>query len=477
VLLLAAGVLFTAGIGRLSLAALDDCFYARKGVEMARSGSFFTVRWNGLVTTQHPPLQFWILGRSFAVFGENDFAARLPSVLMPLGILLGTFRIGSEVWGPRTGVAAVALLMASPNFVANARRAMMDVPLTFWVVLAVLVLLEGRRLPWVHALFAVPLAAAILTKSVLGLLPVLLLLGAAPFSATVRGWLSRGWIWLGVAVGIGLGASWIVHQWLVFGTETVMVHLHEELLKRSTAPLSLLRRLTDYPKVLVESFEPVAPLAVGGAYIVARGLRQRREDIGLLLALWAFLPVIAYSLSNARSPRYLFPIFPGLALCAGLFLEEKWAGGAAAVRRVLVPALALVAAAVFWTRPSLLTGQGTAVFKAEATRLRQWNPAREDIPYVGNSYFGIANPLLYYAEIGLEGPDTTLEQAVARAQASRSGLLFADNGRLADVTARAGEAEVLLEGPSWQLLRVRPGAGISVPTRRGGGLTPAAGGE
>ena len=456
VLLFAAAALFTANIERLSLTALDDCAYARKGVEMARSGRFYTVTFNGHVTTQHPPLQLWLLGRSFAAFGENDFAARLPSVLMALGILLGVYRIGSEIWGERTGVTAVALLLVSPFFVGNARRCMLDIPLAFWVVLSVLVLLEGRRRPWAHALIAIPLGAAILTKSVLGLLPVVLLLGAAPFSATVRAWLARGWIWAGITGGLALGASWIAHQWLSFGSETVMVHLHDELLRRSTASLSLLRRFTDYPKVLVESYEPVAPLAAVGALLVARGFRQRRQDLGVLLALWAFLPVIAYSFSNARSPRYLFPIFPGLALCAALFLEEKWPRGTHAVRRAVVPALALLFAAALWVKPSLLRREGTVLFKSEAARFRQWNPGGEAIPYVGDSHWGIANPLLYYTETAVDAFGATAEQAVARARASRSGLLIADHSRLPEVRERAGEVEILLEGPSWLLLRLDP---------------------
>jgi hypothetical protein len=40
VLLLAAAALFLA-IGAPSLPALDDCYYARKGVEMSRRGEFF----------------------------------------------------------------------------------------------------------------------------------------------------------------------------------------------------------------------------------------------------------------------------------------------------------------------------------------------------------------------------------------------------------------------------------------------------
>ena len=47
-MLLAATLLFTANMGSLSLLPLDDCFYARKGVEMLERGSFFDV----LVTSQ-----------------------------------------------------------------------------------------------------------------------------------------------------------------------------------------------------------------------------------------------------------------------------------------------------------------------------------------------------------------------------------------------------------------------------------------
>jgi 4-amino-4-deoxy-L-arabinose transferase-like glycosyltransferase len=458
-LLVCAAALFTANMDRLSLPALDDCAYARKGVEMARSGRFYTVTWNGEVTTQHPPLQFWLLGRSFVLFGENDFAARLPSVLMALGILLGVYRIGALLWSPVEGGTAVALLLVSPFFVANARRCMLDIPLAFWVVVAVVLLLEGRRRPWMHALLAVPLGAAILTKSVLGLLPLLLLFGSAAFSSTVRGWLRGAWIWVGVLGGLAGGASWIVHQWLSFGTDTVMVHLGTELVQRSTASLSLLRRITDYPKVLVESFEPVAPLAVGGAWLLARRVRARVDDLGVVAALWGFLPVVAYSLSAARSPRYLFPIFPGLALCGAFLLVTKWPRATAVLRVAVVPVFALVAAGILWVKPSMLRREGTAVVKAESRRIREWNPDGSPIAYFGDTHWGVANPMLYYAETLVDPPASSVEEAVAVARSRPSRLLVVDRDRLDPVTqSTRGRAKVLLEGSSWVLLRVKGAA-------------------
>jgi 4-amino-4-deoxy-L-arabinose transferase-like glycosyltransferase len=456
ILVVCAAALFTASMDRLSLPALDDCAYARKGVEMARSGRFYTVTWHDRVTTQHPPLQFWLLGRSFALFGENDFAARLPSVLMALGILLGVFRIGALLWGPAEGATAAALLLVSPYFVGNARRCMLDIPLAFWVVAAVLILLEGRHRPWTRALLALPLGAAILTKSVLGLLPLLLLLGSAPFSTTVRGWLRGGWIWVGVLGGLAWGASWIVHQWLSFGTDAVMVHIGTEVVQRSTAPLSLLRRITDYPKVLVESFEPVAPLAVGGAWLLARRLRAGADGLGIVAVLWGFLPVVAYSFSAARSPRYLFPIFPGLALCAAFLLVTKWARAAAVLRVAVVPVLALAAAGVLWVEPSVLRREGTAQVKTEASRIREWNLLGSPVPYLGDSYWGVANPMLYYAETLVEPAPDSADEAVAVARSRPARLLVADRSRLGAVTHAAdGRVKVLLENASWALLRVK----------------------
>ena len=93
VLLLAALVLFTARIDSLSLPSLEDAFYGREAVEMARSGHVYTVTWNGVPTHQHPPLHLWLVARTFDALGERDLAARLPTVLLALGTLLSLIHI------------------------------------------------------------------------------------------------------------------------------------------------------------------------------------------------------------------------------------------------------------------------------------------------------------------------------------------------------------------------------------------------
>jgi len=85
---------------------MDDAFYARIALESERSGRFFTTTWNGQPNFQKPPLRFWLVGRFFALFGEYDLSARLPSIAMGLGLLAMTYRIGMLTVGPVAAVPA-----------------------------------------------------------------------------------------------------------------------------------------------------------------------------------------------------------------------------------------------------------------------------------------------------------------------------------------------------------------------------------
>jgi 4-amino-4-deoxy-L-arabinose transferase-like glycosyltransferase len=457
VLLLAGAALVTANSERLSLPALDDCFYARKGVEMARSGGFFTVTWNGLPTFQNPPLQIWLLAKSITVFGENDFSARLPAMVMAVGLLFGVYRIGVLTVGAPAGVGAVALLLLSPYLLNNARRCMMEIPLALWVTLFIWVFLEGRRRPRLQLVVALPLGAAILTKSVLGLLPIAIVVAGALVQPPLREPFRKPWFWLGTLGGLVLGASWTVHQYLSFGPGFLQEHYAREILARSTERPDFWRMLSSYPLILLTSYQPVVLPALVGAV----SLWKRRRDSGpaeasVLLVIWIAVPLLAYSLSSARSPRYLFPVFPPLALCASDWLTRLWPRVAALLRNRLAPLLLVAGAVVFWVRPSLLSRNGTAVFK-EDRQVRARVPEGEPIAFLATRYeWGLANPLLYYTERCLEAPRASAAEAVALARGRRSRLLMAERGRLAEL----GETgySVVLEGSGWVLVELSRGA-------------------
>jgi 4-amino-4-deoxy-L-arabinose transferase-like glycosyltransferase len=451
VLLLAALVLFTARIGDLSLASLEDTFYGREAVEMARSGRIYTVTWNEVPTHQHPPLHLWLVARTFDVLGERDLAARLPTVLLALGTLVLTWRIGALTVGRSAAMAGTACLVATPIFVDNARRLMMEVPLTFWISATMWIYLEGREKPRWPIVLALPLGAAILTKSVLGLMPILAILGAAAIPEW-RAPLRRPWVWIGVGLGLAIGASWLVHQWWTQGWGAVASHLLSHVIGRSTRSFRL-RAFYAYPLILLKFYQPIILPGLVGLWLVLRrpgALRSRAA----ILAAWIIVPVVLYSLSSFRTPRFIFPILPALALCAGCALVALVPRVAAVFASILVPAAAVIIALVLWWKPALLTRDPNAAYKRNAAAIQMLVPAGESVPYLGNHYWASANPLLYYGERHLAASSGTGDQAIRDARALPPHVLLVTRQRLPDVIGQQVPYRAVIEGPGFVLLQL-----------------------
>ena len=454
VLLIAALAVYAANPFGILLRAVDDCFWARRGVEIARTPGLFNLRWEGGVDWEYAPLQCWLLGRSFAIFGENDLAARLPSILFAIGTLLIVYRIGTRWLNPGAAVCAVALLAVSPYFLDNARGCMTEMALTFWVSLALLVFLEGLDRPVLHALFAIPLAAALMTKSIMGLLPLGVLAVSALVSPALRRPWTSAWFATGVVLGILLGASWFVAQAILVGAWTIRAHLEAYIGTRAMKPLGLVQHLIGYPVFLLERFQPLILPAVAGVVMIARRLRRERDPGRLLILAWIVVPLIALSIPGTQARRWLFPLFPPLALCAGYAIESLAPRASWWIRRVVAPA-ALVAAAVwFWVSPPpFLYPSDPALVQHRAwfqSRIRE----DEALTYLGPelSYWPLANPFLYYDERVLQLPSAGADEALRRARASRSRLLLCDMRRLSEVTPRAPGAARAIAGRDWVVL-------------------------
>jgi hypothetical protein len=133
-----------------------------------------------------------------------------------------------------------------------------------------------------------------------------------------------------------------------------------------------------------------------------------------------------------------------MALVAAVWLSRSLPRMGCWLRRA-VPVLLALAAVVFWTGPGLLAYPGNDPLKHAAGVIRAAVPAGQAIPYLGTRYWGVASPLLYYAERPLEPTRNSAAEALATA-ASRSNLLLADKDRLGEIEALASWEPVLAWG-------------------------------
>jgi 4-amino-4-deoxy-L-arabinose transferase-like glycosyltransferase len=103
--------------------------------EMIEAGSWHIPTFNWDLRTAKPVLLYWLMRPAFLLFGETEFAARLPSAVCFVGVVLVVFDLGRRMFGPRTGFLAGLIACSSMGLVYLGRASITDAPLILFVCL------------------------------------------------------------------------------------------------------------------------------------------------------------------------------------------------------------------------------------------------------------------------------------------------------------------------------------------------------
>jgi 4-amino-4-deoxy-L-arabinose transferase-like glycosyltransferase len=245
-LLVLAAAIFLGGLGRLPLFGRDESLYAEAAREMAASGDWVTPRVNGGAFFEKPPLYYWMAAASYRVFGVSPFAARLPAALAGILSVVLVALIGARVWGRRAGLLAGLALATCLQMAIVGRMGIMDMPLAFLTILAMLAYarwVTKAGLLWAVA-FGACVGLGVLLKGAAGGIPV----GIALMDLAVRAaWGKRlrpsltigsiGRAAVALVVSGGIAAPWFMAMSARHGAAfsgTFLVHEH---LRRIMQPM------------------------------------------------------------------------------------------------------------------------------------------------------------------------------------------------------------------------------------------------
>jgi len=107
----------------------DEGLYLQAAREMHDRGDWLTPTVDGRPDFTKPPLLYWAMGASFALFGETLWAARLPVALAALALVWVTGRLARRVAGPEAEPVAILVLGTCLGLLRYSRVDLMDVPL------------------------------------------------------------------------------------------------------------------------------------------------------------------------------------------------------------------------------------------------------------------------------------------------------------------------------------------------------------
>lgn len=369
-LILLSGLAFGLGLGTPAITDSDEAYYAEAGREMVEQGDYLTPRFNYRERFQKPVLYYWVTAAAYHVFGVREWPARAGSALAGLALVLLAFAAGRRWFDDRVGALAGAILATSFGAVFMARMALPDLPLAFLIsatVYTAFVALSDRPAGPSRWWAACGAAAGLgfLTKGPIALaLPALIV--APPFV------LERGWRRLRVrhaAIALAafalLGLPWYAAMTAEHGTRYLHgFFLGDNLERFATTAYNPHRSPFFYGPILLGGLLPWSPflfLGLRPALAAWRARRVSRRAVRLLC--WSLLPLLFFSVSVGKQPRYILPMLLPIAVALahwirsaagarGLVPEQPVLGrGLSAACGVLVLALA----ALLWRAQPLLT--------------------------------------------------------------------------------------------------------------------------
>ena len=360
-------VLYLARLGGFAFWDPDEGRYASIAANMVRSGDWVVPRLGGVPYLEKPPLLYWCTAASFRLLGFSEGAGRFPVALFALAGIGAIYLLGRRVVDRGTGLAAAAILAATPGYFAMGRLLTTDMLLTgaMTVALAAFFLASETRNPRLYLVFWAAAAAATLAKG-----PVALVLTgfvAAAYVLVTRRWGTlREMRWLAGAL---LVAAAVV-PWFV------LVQLrHHEFLEFFVIRQHLERFLSGQAEHRESSYLFFVPVFLGGFFPwwlflpVAGGRDGRGEGerrLSLFLWIWAGSIFAFFSVSSGKLMPYILPVFPPVALLAGrafsAYLKgmrgRAFAAWMRAALAISAAALALLAAAFRFAAPGYVERQG-----------------------------------------------------------------------------------------------------------------------
>lgn len=331
VLAFVCGVTFFLGLGRSSITDSDEAFYAESAREMVESRDWLTPHFNYDVRFEKPVLYYWAVATTYAVAGVSSAAARWPSAFSGLALVLLTYACGRRWLSEPVGFLAGLIVATSFGYFAIARMALPDLPLTFFVCATIaagaLALGPGsdaapdaQRRRWL-VVAASMAGLAVLTKGPVGLVLPALVLGAWCLWVREGGWSLRA-LWRPSATDTGLAllaflavsVPWYAAMYVEHGGAYLYrFFVGENLARFATARYNEPRSPLFYLPIVLAGLFPWSLFLPGWLYDARRGV-TRLPSAHRLLWLWWLLPLIFYSVSVGKQPRYVLPILPPLAL-------------------------------------------------------------------------------------------------------------------------------------------------------------------
>ena len=305
-----------------------DAWYAQKAKELLASGNLFVITFHGEPAFEHTPFLIWMDALAFKLFGVSTYTAILPSAIFGTATLVLTYMIGHRLFNDRWISFVAGIILLFPGYyLETARRGQVDATLGFFVVLALFAFLKAKDNPNWYYLYGLSTAGAILTKSLMGLFPFMIGLVYLISTRQFREIFNIHLV-LSVILGVLLGSSWYIANWMHFGDSFINTHFGWLLFARYSEDVRSWWSYFDYFVEIFQNYWPWVPVLVAGLWLFGKRVALQSDRQALFVLVWIGVVFITMTSASAHTTHYLISMFPAMALVVartlGDWLKDNW---------------------------------------------------------------------------------------------------------------------------------------------------------
>jgi 4-amino-4-deoxy-L-arabinose transferase-like glycosyltransferase len=327
--------------------APDEPRYAQVSKEMRDTGNFIVPHLNSEPYPDKPPLLFWLINVFSIPFGKiTALSSRLPSAFAGIGCCLALFYLGKSLYhNTRIALLAALFLATGSKFLWMAHRVAFDVPLTFFITMAILCFYKGyaarhgcslttppcevgeigggkKQERRYYTLFYIFMALGVLTKGPIGfIIPFSIVLTYLILKKDIRV-LKETRLWIGGVIFAFIVFAWVYLASVYGGKDYAYQILFKQNVGRFASSFAHKRPFYYYFINFPVNFIPwsifIPSIAI---YLFSKKGRTKIQSISLPV-IWFAVVFIFFSIVSGKRDIYVLPLYPAVALITAWFLNE-----------------------------------------------------------------------------------------------------------------------------------------------------------
>lgn len=309
-------------LSSLPIVDRDEPRFAHATIEMIDRGEWLIPYFNDEYRFDKPPLTYWWMRLNYALFGRNEFAARLHSVIAAMACAGVLFAWGRQLFDRSVGWWAAIGWLTCLQVLVHGRTALADMPMVLAVMVTQWSLWQmfverSTEHRWWWALWLSQGLGFLAKGPIAVLVPLLTWVAFAVIGRVGHRWPIRWWGWiLGAMMATAMVAAWGVPALLATEGAYWNIGVGKHVVERGIGEFNA---RSWNPAFYLVIFFFLFPWAGGLPRAFLRGCKDAGR--GRFLVLWLLVPVILFTFYQTQLPHYILPGYGGALLLIFGFLS------------------------------------------------------------------------------------------------------------------------------------------------------------